>query len=178
MGWKSHRNSLEITEPIPYPAVDGGSCLHQEVDTGLQLFALALKVFLLLLCQCLATLLPEQRVVGQNSTVEWGMTWKGKDGKEIATVPARLLITERERGRAEECMRYGIGVGKAQALLWFQRYRTGCTDPLWDTPAYAQTRWYVVSPVKPSAPLNSVAMTLPQAVSEASLASQPTTRYQ
>lgn len=98
-------NSIQITELIPYPAVDGGSCLHQEVDTGLQLFTLVLKIFLLLLRQCLATL-PEQGVVGQNSTVQWGMAWKTKYRRKITTVPTKTSMYREEAraGRESVCI--------------------------------------------------------------------------
>lgn len=69
------------TEAIPYPAVDGGSRLHQELDAALQLLALVLETFLLLLRHPWVPLLPQQGVVGQDSTVQGGMAWKtGREG--------------------------------------------------------------------------------------------------
>lgn len=69
------------TEATPYPAVDGGSRLHQELDAGLQLLALVLETFLLLLRHPWVPLLPQQGVVGQDGTVQGGMAWKtGREG--------------------------------------------------------------------------------------------------
>lgn len=62
-----------------YPAVDGSSCLHQLLHTGLQLPALVLQLFTLLFWQCQAAPVPQQCVVGQDSTVQRGMAWGGSD---------------------------------------------------------------------------------------------------
>lgn len=58
-----------------YPAVDGGSRLHQLLHAALQLPALVLQIFTLLFWQCQAAPVPQQCVVGQDSTVQWGMAW-------------------------------------------------------------------------------------------------------
>lgn len=70
------------------------------MDAGFQLPALLLQLPVLLLCQCLAALIPQQGVVGQDSAVERGMAWKiDMDGGEDSA--RKTLMCREEAGLAQ-----------------------------------------------------------------------------